>query len=210
MSPPSLLRLVCLGATVLAALVVLGAWVDFLEVFSSMDTAKTAQAVEQQAPLLSKLYGQEAQHFAAALASSLEARHAGLREMRGLRMLVLFALSMAATSLCMSGWRLLFMERFSKLRMARMLSKTALACAILRTLDGAQSAALARRAGAAFDFAVAFNMPLPQGMETSLRFLSVALSFCVVALFFFLWRFFQAPKTLALLGVPPPPSPPSG
>jgi hypothetical protein len=199
------LRLFIIGATTLAALVTLGAWFDLLEVFSAIDASGIRQAVEQQESLFFNLYAEEAQSFAAALTASLEARQSGLGDMRGLRMLALFGLSVSATSLFMSGWRLLWMEPLSRPRISRALSKTALACALFRTLDGAQSAALARRAGAAFDMSAAFKAHLPQSMETTLTFFSAALTFFVVALFFWAWRYFQAAHVLALLEKPLPP-----
>jgi len=175
-----------------------------------MDDSGLHQAVELQEPLFSKLYGEEAPAFAQALTSALKARQSAVDDMRGLRMLVLLGLSLCATSLFMSSWRLWLMEPLSRPRMARMLSKTALACAIFRTLDGAQAAALARRAGAAFDASAVFKTQLPQSMGPALTFFSVVLTFCTVALFLWAWRYFQAPKTLALLeGPPSPPPPPS-
>ena len=207
---PPPLRLLSISAIALAVLVVFGSWFDLLELFSALDASSMRQAVEQQESLFSRVYGEEALVFSAALTSSLEVRHSALQDMRSLRMLILFGLSISATSLFMSGWRLLYMEQLSKPRLARLLSKTALACAIFRTLDGAQSAALARRAGAAFDASTAFKAHLPQSMETTLSFFSMALTFCVVALFFGAWRYFQAPNTLALLEkMPPLPPPPS-
>jgi len=209
---PSPLRLVSIGTTLLAAFLVLGSWIDLLEGFSSVDTSEVRRAVEQQGPFFSRLYGEEALVFVEAFASSLEARQSTLGDMRSLRMLVLFGLCISATALFMLGWRLMLMAPSSRPRIVRMLSKTALACAIFRTLDGAQAAALARRTGAAFDLAAAFKTQLPQNMETTLSFFSIAWTFFVVALLFWGWRYFQAPKTLALLekNVPSSSSPPLG
>jgi len=201
---PLTLRLISIGTTVLAALVVFASWFSLMEAFSSIDASGINQAVEQQEPIFSKLYKEESQAFALALTSSLEARQSGLNDMRNLRILTLLGLSICATSLFMSGWRLLMMEPFSRPRIARTLSKTALACAIFRTLDGAQSAALARRSGAAFDFSAAFKAHFPQGMETTLLVFSVTFTFSIVVFFLWVWRYFQAPKTLALLETPPP------
>jgi len=204
---PSPLRLISIGAMGLAAFVVLASWLDLLQSFSPINTSEIRHVALQQESLFSKLYKKEAPVSAEALVSFFEAYQSGLNEMRLLRAFILFGLSICATSLFMSGWRLVFKRGPPRPPMARRLSKMALACAIFRTLDGAQSAALARRSGAAFD--ALFKANASQSMETSLATFSVVFTFFVVALFLWIWRYFQAPKTLASLETPPLPPPPT-
>ncbi|MCL2178906.1 MAG: hypothetical protein FWC28_03585 [Proteobacteria bacterium] len=205
---PSPLRFISIGTLLLAAFVILSSWVDLLEAFSPVHTSEIHQAALQQEPLFSKFYKEETQTLIQALSSSLEARQAALHNMRSLRTLALFGLSVCATWVLLSSWRLLSTGSLPKIQVARTLSKAALACAVFRTLDGAQSAALARQSGAAFDFATAFKTNFPQHMETTLTLFSAAFTFSVVALFLWTWRYFQTPQTLALLQTPPSSSPP--
>jgi len=207
---PSPLRFISIGTLLLAAFVVFSSWFDLLEAFSPINTSQIRQAALQQEPLFSKFYStEETQTFTEALISSLEVRQSSLNNMRGLRSFVLFGLSVSATWVFLSGWRLVSKGGLPRASIARTLSKAALACAILRTLDGAQSAALARQSGAAFDSIAAFKTSFPQNMETTLTLFSAAFTFSMVALFLWVWRYFKAPQTLDLLNLPPSPPPPT-
>lgn len=76
-----------------------------------------------------------------------EAQFAALEPMREPRSLVLGALSVACALVFVSAGRMLRPEGLPLERMRRMLGGAAIAAAMLRTIDGAQGAVVARRMG---------------------------------------------------------------
>ena len=80
-----------------------------------------------------------------------EAHVTGLESMRGSRMLILFALTIACSLTFVAALRMLRPGGSARESARKLLATTAIACAVLRTMDGAQMAANAGRAGAAWD-----------------------------------------------------------
>lgn len=79
------------------------------------------------------------------------AQASALESMRASRVLILFALTVACSLSFVAALRMLRPAGAAREGARRLLAGTAIACAVLRTLDGAQMAAIATRAGAACD-----------------------------------------------------------
>ena len=100
-----------------------------------------------------------------------EAHAGGLESMRGSRALILFALTIASSLTFVAALRMLRPAGSARESARRLLAGTAIACAVLRTIDGAQMTAVAARAGAAWDKVMnGSDIPggYPEGMEQSL------------------------------------------
>jgi hypothetical protein len=80
-----------------------------------------------------------------------EAHTNGLESMRGSRGFILLALTVACSLTFVAALRMLRPAGAAREGARRLLVSTAIACAVLRTMDGAQMAALASKAGAAWD-----------------------------------------------------------
>lgn len=100
-----------------------------------------------------------------------EAHASSLESMRGSRAVILFALTIACSLAFVAALRMLRPAGAGRESARRLLSGTAIACAVLRTMDGAQMTASAGRAGAAWDKVMnGADIPggYPEGMEQSL------------------------------------------
>jgi hypothetical protein len=83
---------------------------------------------------------------------------------------ILFALTVACSLTFVAALRMLRPAGSARESARRLLAGTAVACAVLRTMDGAQMAAVATRAGAAWDKVMnGSDIPggYPEGMEQS-------------------------------------------
>lgn len=76
---------------------------------------------------------------------------AALESMRGARAVILLALTVACSVAFVAALRMLRPAGAAREHARRLLGSTAIACAVLRTLDGAQLTAIASRAGKSFD-----------------------------------------------------------
>ena len=91
-----------------------------------------------------------------------------LESMRASRGLILLALTIACSLTFVAALRLLRPAGSARESARQLLAGTAIACAVLRTIDGAQMAAVAGRAGAAWDKVMnGSDIPggYPEGME---------------------------------------------
>ncbi len=98
----------------------------------------------------------------AAAAAMLESRINALESMRGARVLTLLALTVASTLTFVGAFRLLRPAGAAREDVRRLLERTAVACAVLRTIDGAQMTVLAKKIGGASDRVMA-SSDLPGG-----------------------------------------------
>ncbi len=99
-----------------------------------------------------------------------EAQASGLEAMRASRAFILLALTIACSLTFVAALRLLRPAGSARESARRLLATTSIACAVLRTIDGAQMAAVATRAGAAWDKVMnGSDIPggYPEGMEQS-------------------------------------------
>lgn len=94
-----------------------------------------------------------------ALAAQYHAQIGGLESMRTSRVVVEVLLSTLAAMSLVSAIRLLRPAGVPREGVRKMLGLTALGCAILRTIDGAQSTALAKKVGLAIDKAMVESNP---------------------------------------------------
>lgn len=100
-----------------------------------------------------------------------EAHARSLESMRGSRGFILFALTVTCSLTFVAALRMLRPAGSARESARRLLAGTAIACAVLRTMDGAQMTAIASRAGAAWDKVMnGSDIPggYPEGMEQSL------------------------------------------
>lgn len=100
-----------------------------------------------------------------------DAQAAGVESMRGSRGFVLLALTIACSVAFVAGLRMLRPAGAAREAARRLLAGSAVACAVLRTIDGAQMTAIASRAGAAWDRVMkGSDIPggYPDGIEQSL------------------------------------------
>lgn len=95
----------------------------------------------------------------------------GLESMRTSRAVILFALTVACSLAFVASLRMLRPSGAAREGARKLLAGTAIACAIFRTMDGAQMAAVAGRAGAAWDRVMNSGDVVggyPEGLEQSL------------------------------------------
>ena len=111
----------------------------------------------------------ESNPLAAQAARAKHAAHAqGLESMRGSRAVILFALTIACSLTFVAALRMLRPAGSARESARRLLVSTAIASAVLRTMDGAQMTAIAGRAGAAWDKVMnGSDIPggYPEGLE---------------------------------------------
>lgn len=120
-----------------------------------------------------------------------------LESMQGSRLLILMLLSTSASLLFVSALRMLRPLGVPREGVRRLLGGASLACAVLSTLAGAQSAAAARRAGAAADrFASEESISSwPQGLSGPLlTTVAGVLTFLVAGGFVGLWMYFKSQR----------------
>ncbi|MBI3182481.1 MAG: hypothetical protein HYZ28_10080 [Myxococcales bacterium] len=107
----------------------------------------------------------------------VEVQLKGLEGMRASRLLIMAALATASALCFVSAVRLLRPTGLSRESVRRLLGRSALAAAVLRTLDGAQATALMRKVGAAFARLTAdapWATGVPEGFRSLLPPLIVA------------------------------------
>ncbi len=121
-------------------------------------------------PPISEFWADNALALQAAKAKH-QAHVAGLESMRAARAVILFALTVACSLAFVAALRMLRPAGAAREGARKLLAGTAIACAILRTMDGAQMAAVAGRAGAAWDRVMNSGDVVggyPEGLEQSL------------------------------------------
>lgn len=100
-----------------------------------------------------------------------QAQANGLESMRGSRAVILLGLTIACSVAFVAALRMLRPAGAAREHARRLLGSTAIVCAVLRTIDGAQMTAVASRAGAAWDKVMeGSDVPggYPDGIEQSL------------------------------------------
>ena len=98
----------------------------------------------------------------------IEAELSTLEGMREVRVFILGALAMSAGLAFIASMRLLWPLGFPRAGMRKLLAGSAVAVAILRTLDGAQLTVAAERAGKALGEKMATDTPIP-GVSSALQ-----------------------------------------
>ncbi len=147
---PARVRLAAIAAMVLCAMVGLGAAGSMAE---AVDLDQLTSAGPPKMP-----FG-DSEYTRAALKAQYEAEIGALESMRASRVAVEILLSTCAAIALVSALRLLRPNGVPREGVRKMLGATSLACAVLRTLDGAQSTALAKKVGTAVDHALAESHP---------------------------------------------------
>ena len=148
---PPRVRVAAFAAIGLSALVGLGAAGSMAEV---LDLEQLMDAGPPKTlPFGDNEYTREA------LQAQYQAEVGALESMRTSRAVIEILLSTCAAMALVSAVRLLRPAGVPREGVRKMLGSTALACAVLRTLDGAQSTAVARKVGAAVDKALAQSNP---------------------------------------------------
>jgi len=144
---------------------------------------------------------------------ALEARFFALESMRDARILTLGLLSLACAFTGVAAARILRPGGLPREGMRKLLSAAAIATAVLRTVDGAQWAVVARRMGEAMARGLTLQPPVRTAEE--LAQVKEALpgimlggtglwTFLIVGLFMGLSQYFRSAHVRALLGSPPP------
>jgi hypothetical protein len=138
-----------------------------------------------------------------AAAARLDAEVQGLESMHTSRMLVLLALTTCATLTFVGGLRMLKPAGGAREEVRRMLASSLVACAVLRTIDGAQLAALARRIGAASD-KVMLGSDVPGGypdglLADVLGAIAIGMTVLVAGGFLALSMFFRSDRLRAVV-----------
>jgi len=199
---PALLRFATLAALGLGALV---CWAASAEV--GMTLMATSQE-DQERPTLAANpmtpFMPDPETAAAAQKAMADAQVSALESMRGARLLVLMLLSTASALVFVQALRLNWPSGMPRSGLARMLGASAIGVGILRTMDGAQQLAVARRAGAAFDKVMATTRVeaahMPEGLGTmSLSVFTVGVTLVMTATFVFLGLYFRSPKVAEVL-----------
>jgi hypothetical protein len=133
----------------------------------------------------------------------IEAQFAALEPLRDARTLVLGALSVACAFVFVSASRLLQPEGLPLERVRRLLGGAAIITALLRTIDGAQEAAVARHLAPAFaDFLLSqpdlFKAPpgfdLKAVMPTLLLLLTTGMTAAIAGTFALLGQYFRSER----------------
>ncbi len=148
---PPRVRFAAYAAIVLSAFVGLGAAGSMAEVLD-------LEQLMDSGPPKSLPFGDN-EFTRDALKAQYEAEVGALESMRTSRALIEILLSTSAAMTLVAAVRLLRPAGMPREGVRKMLGMTALACAVLRTLDGAQSTAVARKVGAAVDKARAASNP---------------------------------------------------
>ena len=148
---PPRVRFGALFAIGLSAMVGLGAAGSMAEV---MDLEQLIEAGPPRSlPFGEMFYSKQV------IAAQFKAQIGALQSMRTSRVVVEVLLSTLAAMSLVSAIRLLRPAGVPREGVRKMLGLTALGCAIMRTLDGAQSTALAKKVGVAIDKAMLENPP---------------------------------------------------
>lgn len=148
---PAGLRRTTLATLVVAALLGFGTAQDVTALLSASDRKLDFASVNP--PVMRE-----------GLEAMAQAQAAGYASMRGSRLAILIALWALSTFAFVGALRLLRPNGAAREAVRRVLGTTLLVGAVMRTLDGAQSAAIARRAGREFDaLLVAKGSELPGG-----------------------------------------------
>jgi hypothetical protein len=138
-----------------------------------------------------------------------EGRLKALHPMRGPRSFVLLALSMATGFAFVGSLRLLRPAGFSREAARRLTSSSALAAALLRTVDGAQQAVVAQKTGKYLaDVVVAAAKPADAAAAEALRQAApswtvgwtIFLTFLVAGCFAGVWQYLRSNRARELLG----------
>ena len=120
----------------------------------------------------------------------------GLESMQGSRMAILFALTVACSLTFVASLRILRPAGSAREGARKLLAWTAIACAVLRTMDGAQMAANAGRAGAAWDRVMKTGDIVggyPEGLEEwVMRSVTIAFTVLVTGAFFAVSTYFRS------------------
>ncbi len=151
---PQRVRWAALFAIGLSAMVGLGAAGSMAEV---MDLEQLIEAGPPKSVPFGELF-----YSKQVIAAQFHAQIGALQSMRTSRVVVEVLLSTLAAMSLVSAIRLLRPAGVPREGVRKMLGLTALGCAIMRTLDGAQSTALAKKVGVAIDKAMLESSP-PQG-----------------------------------------------
>ncbi len=152
-----------------------------------------------------------------ALKAMALAQISAFESMRGSRTAILLGLWAVSALVFVSSLRMMRPRGAPREGVRRLLATTTLITAVLRTLDGAQAAAVARRAGAAFDRVLAKSTEIPGGWPeglwaTGFAGLSMLMSLVIGGGLLMLSRYYRSARvrelTLQLDGSPPPPPAP--
>ncbi|MFN0063904.1 MAG: hypothetical protein ACKVPX_15465 [Myxococcaceae bacterium] len=178
---------------------VLGAWVG---VFGAMEAMASAQ-VNRQTPPSATFFGPQTEVFEKVFRSYERALAPG----RPFRVLVLFCLATACAMVTVSAARLLWPRGIPREAMRRVLSTSALAAAVCRTLEGAHSAAAARRMGVEMADLLAQNMGAPSDPAELVRYKAavpsmfvasnVGLTLLMAGMFVMLGQYFRSSRVRA-------------
>ncbi len=130
-------------------------------------------------------------------AKAQHAAHAqSLESMRASRAAILFGLTVMCSLTFVAALRMLRPAGTARESARRLLAACAIACAVLRTVDGAQMAATATRAGAAWDKVMnGSDIPggYPEGMEQSmLSFTTIGFTVVITAAFVAIGSYFRS------------------
>ena len=190
MSPlPVHVRRITLGVIALSGLVG----------FASAQHVAEVVELEQlrgQAPLTLPFETLDPKRSHAAAAAMLEARVQVLESMRAPRAVTLLALTVASTLAFVGAFRMLRPAGAAREDVRRLLVGTALTCAVLRTIDGAQMTVLARKVGVASDRVMATSdVPggYPEGLlATVLSATSIVMTVVVAGGFLVMSMYFRS------------------
>lgn len=197
------LRRASIAALVLGALVGFGAAQGMAQTLEPHAAEVSAASTPAFGGLDAELSRQVAEVGARAWLRSFES-------MRSSRVAILMALSIAASLFFVSSIRMLRPSGVPREGVRRLLVGSALVCAVLRTLDGAQLTAAAKRAGAALDkFALDEAVPgWPAGLfGPAFMLVSVGQTVLVAGAFALLYGYFRSERVREAVGgdVEPPP-----
>lgn len=133
----------------------------------------------------------------AAFKDSLSAQRAGYESMQGSRLVILMGLWGTSALAFVSALRLLKPKGTRRENVRQLFATTLLISTVLRTLDGAQVAAVAHRAGRAIDRVLAKSPDLPGGwhdgmLANAYAGISSLWSFLVIGTLVLLVRYFRS------------------
>ena len=205
--PPGLKR-VTIIALVLSGMLGFGAAQGVTALYDPPSPSDVASQLKPMPGLESQpeLYREALKALAVAQISAFES-------MRGSRTAILFGLWATSALVFVACLRLMKPRGAPREGVRRLLATTTLITAVLRTLDGAQAAAVARRAGAAFDRVLSKSTELPGGWPEGLwangfAGLSMLMSLVVGGGLLMLSRYYRSDRvrevTLQLDGSSPP------
>lgn len=197
---PALLRLGTLTALVLGAII---SWASARDVAMVL-MAPTAEVPEEFPNVFQSLMP-DPRAATEATKAMMRSQLQALESMRGPRLAILLLLSTASALVFVSALRLRWPSGVARPGVARLLGASAIACAILRTLDGAQLLVVARRGAASWDKVMAKSEVLrgaqvPEGFNVFLMSAaSVGLTLAMAGAFVALGMYFRSPHVGELL-----------